>query len=285
MKQQTVKPWLLGIARIGFAGKGSVYALIGGLAMGLAIGYGSEDSDLRGAVDTLAKQPFGAGLLILLAFGMLNFGLWKTVQSVWDPERISTDWIGWGIRLLAGLSALLHFFLTWKIIGDVLGHAWSGGGGDEAVQSWTSTALGMPAGRWLVLGAATVVAGVAVANIVRLVRTRFMDQFGQEQMGAQENLVVKIAARLGFVGRTIVIILVAWFLWRAGITADPDEAGGMPKALSTLLAQPYGRWLVGFTATGLFSQGVYIWLMVPYRKIHMRRDTDEWQKTWHRVTQ
>ncbi|MCF3651348.1 DUF1206 domain-containing protein [Synoicihabitans lomoniglobus] len=280
---ENIKPWISIIARIGFGAKGTVHALVGLLAMTLAIGYTTKAEDMRGTLEEVSQQAFGSILLVILAIGLLSFGLWKAVQSAWDPEQISTDWMGWGVRALAGLSALLHFTIAWKTLS--LGLGWGGGGqdGDEAVQSWTQQLLTMPAGRWLVIFAATIVAGVAVSQVVRLIRGRFMDMFEDNEKEMGKNQLVKTAARAGFVARTIVVILVAWFLWRAGVTADAEKAGGMAKALATLLEQPFGPWLVGATALGLFAEGVYIWLMVPYREIKIRRDTTEFRKTWRRV--
>ncbi len=43
-------------------------------------------------------------------------------------------------------------------------------------------------------------------------------------------------------------ILIAGFLWRAGLTASPEEAGGFTTALATLFGQPYGRIMLASPA-------------------------------------
>lgn len=283
---QKIQPWLAVIARLGFAARGTIYIVLGLLALAVAVGFTSHVEDVRGVIETISEQAFGTVVLLVLAFGLFNHGLWNTVQCGWDPEQVSTDLIGWGLRLLFGLSALVNFFLAAKTGSVALGWGWGGESGDEAVQSWTQLVLGWPGGRGLVLGAATIAGIVAIALVVQFVRGKFMDVFSQEEMARAENLLVKTAARCGLGARTLVALLVAWFLWRAGITADAEEAGGLSKALATLLRQPFGPWLLGVTAVGLMAQGVFIWLMVPYRAIRVERSTEgieDIRQRWRRT--
>ena len=43
----------------------------------------------------------------------------------------------------------------------------------------------------------------------------------------------------------------------AAIYADPQQSGGMDKALKTLAAQPYGMFLLAAVAIGIAAFGVY----------------------------
>jgi hypothetical protein len=272
--------WLSVIARLGFAAKGTIYLMVGGLAMAFAVGFTRQPEDTRGAIEVVARQPFGAVALGLLALGLVSYGLWNVVQCVLDPERVGRDWIGQALRVIFGLSAVVNGFLAWQIAGVALGQGWEGEGGDAAVQSWTSRALAWPGGRVLVLIAATVMAGIAVSLVVRLARGKYIHLFAEKELAKTGSRLVKTCAWFGFLGQAVVAILIAWFLWRAGLHAEPSEAGGFTKALSTLLQQPYGRGLLGLTAIGVVMQGVYIWLMVPYREIRVRQVPDGFRDRW-----
>jgi len=278
-----VRPWLSAIARLGFAAKGTIYLVVGGLALAFAVGFKSEPEDTRGAIEVLAQQPFGAAALLLLAVGLLSYGLWTAVQCVWDPERVGKDCVGQALRVIFGLSAAAHGFLAWQIAGSAVGRAWQGEGGDAAVQSWTSRALAWPGGRVLVLVAATIMAGIALSLVVRLVRGKYIHQFAEKELAKTGSRVVKTCAWFGFLGQAVVAILIAWFLWRAGLHEEPSEAGGFSKALVTLLHQPYGRGLLSLTALGVVMNGVYIWLMVPYRAIRVRQVPEGLRVRWGRA--
>lgn len=278
-----IKPWVALVARVGFAGKGTVYVMVGLAAVAFAIGVTREVEDLAGTIEVVSRQPFGAAALLLLAFGLLNYGLWNAVQAVWDPERVGGDWIGNGLRVIFGGSALLNSFLAYKTATVALGHSWGGRTGDEAVQSWTGRALAVPGGRAVVLVAAAVMAGIAASLVIRLVRGKYLNLLTTRDRDGTGGVLVKACAWYGFLAQAVVAILIAWFLWRAGLTASPEEAGGSTKALATLFNQPFGRTMLAVIGAGVMAQGLFIWLMVPYREIRVKKTPEELRDRWGRV--
>src|SRR5215210_5934662 len=69
------------LARAGLAARGVVYAVIGVLAIKLALGDGGKTTNQRGALKTIAEQPFGTALLILVAIGLAGYALWRLVRA------------------------------------------------------------------------------------------------------------------------------------------------------------------------------------------------------------
>ena len=63
----TAFEWL---SRAGFVARAAIYAIIGVLALKLAIGSGGKLTNQQGALSTVANQPFGSLLLTLLAIGL-----------------------------------------------------------------------------------------------------------------------------------------------------------------------------------------------------------------------
>src|SRR6266571_8889948 len=83
--------WITGLARFGYAMKGIVYLIIGGLAMKLAVGHGGAATDQRGALQTIYEQPFGKFLLVLVVIGLLGFAIWCFLQAWFDTEGKGSD--------------------------------------------------------------------------------------------------------------------------------------------------------------------------------------------------
>ena len=73
--------------------------------------------------------------------------------------------------------------------------------------------------------------------------------------------------RMGFCARAVLIALVGLFLVQAAVHSEPDNAGGMAKALATLMEQPFGPWLLGATAAGLIAHGLFTWALMRYRDL------------------
>src|SRR5436190_13088817 len=83
--------WVTWLARLGYAAKGVVYLIIGGLALKLAIGHGGAATDQRGALQTIYEQPFGKFLLIVVGIGLIGFALWSLIQAIFDTEGKGTN--------------------------------------------------------------------------------------------------------------------------------------------------------------------------------------------------
>ena len=47
------------LARAGFVARGLIYGIIGILAIKLALGAGGKTTNQQGALETIARQPFG----------------------------------------------------------------------------------------------------------------------------------------------------------------------------------------------------------------------------------
>jgi Domain of Unknown Function (DUF1206) len=100
--------WTTGLVRLGYAVKGVVYLIIGGLAAELAVGHGGKATDQRGAMQAIAAQPFGKFLLIVVAIGLLGYALWSFIQRAFDLDGKGRDAKGVVARL-GSAWPLQHF--------------------------------------------------------------------------------------------------------------------------------------------------------------------------------
>ena len=69
------------LARAGLVARGVVYGIVGILALKLAVGSGGKATTQRGALITIANQPFGQALLIVTAVGLAGYALWRLVRA------------------------------------------------------------------------------------------------------------------------------------------------------------------------------------------------------------
>jgi hypothetical protein len=58
------------LARAGLVARGVIYAIVGVLAIELALGEGGKTTNQQGALQEIAKQPFGKVLLVLMIVGL-----------------------------------------------------------------------------------------------------------------------------------------------------------------------------------------------------------------------
>src|SRR5579871_2353500 len=76
---RTARAWL---ARLGFAARGVLYVVIGLLAIAIATGHPTTSANQSGALHTVATQPFGHIVLIVLAAGLAGYAIWRATQAV-----------------------------------------------------------------------------------------------------------------------------------------------------------------------------------------------------------
>ena len=132
------------LARAGFVARGVVYAIIGVLAIKLVFGAGGKTTDQKGALKTVADQPFGKVLLILLAIGLAGYALWRLVHAALGhgPERSDS-----GLdRLTALCSGIVYAGLCALAVMILLGSG--GGGGSTSPDKATGGVLGWSGGTW-----------------------------------------------------------------------------------------------------------------------------------------
>src|SRR5215212_5930987 len=101
-------PWLVAFGRVGYTAKGIVYALIGLLAVRVALGRGGAMTDQQGALVQVARAPFGRVLLVALAIGIAGYALWRFLQAACDTERKGKDAAGLAARLIYAGIGLFH---------------------------------------------------------------------------------------------------------------------------------------------------------------------------------
>jgi hypothetical protein len=250
------RDWMEVLARVGLVAKGVSYALVGALAIGVALHAGGDTTSREGALHTLAGNTFGAIVLVLLALGFAAYALWRVLQA------IRSD--GWPKRIGYLGRAAIYFALAFSAAKILVG----AGGGESQTQKahkTTATVLSWPAGQWLVGAAALVVIGVGLWNLYRGISRKFEDKWIKRSDAAQ-----KWGGRAGMVGHTarfVVFTLIGVFAIKAAAQYDPKDAVGLDGALQKLAQQSYGSALLGLTAAGLLAYAVYCFVDARYRDV------------------
>jgi hypothetical protein len=251
-------------ARAGFVARALVYGIVGVLALQLALGVGGKAASQQGAFQTLAQQPLGKALLVLVAIGLAGYALWRLFRGllghgVETGEDSATERIG---ALGSGVTYGLLCIAAVKIL---LGSGTQGG--SQQTQKAAGGVLGWPGGQWLVGLAGLILVGIAAYQAYRGLSKNFLDESKTEEMSAS---VRRWVARIGIVGhlaRAVVFGLTGIFLIKAALEYDPNAAVGLDGALRKLAEQSYGSVLLGIVAAGLIAFGLYSLVDARYHRI------------------
>ena len=251
------------LSRAGFVARGLIYGIIGLLAFEVAVSNSGKLTNQQGALRTVAHQPFGEFLLLLLAIGLGGYAIWRLFRAALGhgPEDADST-----LERLGGLgSGLVYGGLCLASIALLTGSSASGPSSkpDQA----TAGVFDWPGGRWLVGLAGLVMLGVAAYQLVKGVRQKFLEELKTGEMPPALETWVTWIGTIGHVARAVVFGLVGWFLLKAAYEFDAKQAVGLDGALTKLLKAAYGPWLLGLVAAGLIAFAVYSISEARYRKI------------------
>jgi Domain of Unknown Function (DUF1206) len=252
------------LARAGFVARGVIYGIVGVLAVKLAIGAGGKATDQSGALKTIAHQPFGEVMLVLVAIGLAGYSLWRLFHALLGhgPEKSDSKF-----DRLAALGSGIAYGVICAIAVKILLASGSGKGTSGSASKAAGGVLGWPAGVWLVGIAGAVVIGIALYQAYRGVTTDFLKDAKTEQMSETTRHWYTRIAIVGHLARAVVFGLIGIFFIKAAVDYNPNKAVGLDGALAKLANQSYGSILLGVVASGLVAFAIYSLADARYRRI------------------
>lgn len=250
-------------ARAGYLAYGIVYLLIGWLALRLAWGDRGGSADASGALHTLAHQPLGRVLLVVVTIGLLALAVWQGFEAAvgcrqYDDTKRARKRVAAGGKAVAfaviGVSAL-------RIM------AGAGSSSTKSEQKAASGVLSLPGGQVIVLVAAAVVVVIGIVSIVEGIKGSFEEDLATGEMSSGTRTAVRTIGTVGYAARGVAFVLIGTLLGYAAVTADPKKANGLDGALHTVLGQPFGRYLLTAVAIGLAAAGVFAFAQSRYQRL------------------
>ncbi|MCA1630359.1 MAG: DUF1206 domain-containing protein [Acidobacteria bacterium] len=258
-------PWIERLARCGYAAKGVVYIVAGALAVLAALGEGGEVTDARGAMRSIARQPFGGAMLGVVAFGLLAYVLWRWVQAITDADGKGRELKGVALRAGYFGSGVVYAGLSVSAARILFG-AYNDGE-PSAAQSWTARVMSLPLGAWLVSLAGLAVIGFGVYQLYKAYSAKFRKRLKLSDMSERARKMATLSGRVGYAARGTIFIVVGVLLMRAARTYNPAHARGLDGALQLLARTPFGHYLLLAVAAGLAAYGGYTLVEARYRRI------------------
>jgi hypothetical protein len=267
-------PGLVTLAKAGWAAKGVVYVIVGIIAIPIAVNGldggqssgGEGEASQAGAVAEIAESPFGATALWLVAAGLALYVVWRLISIALPAEDSVKTWL---TRAGYLLSVAIYVSLAWSAISLA---RYSGGGSgqdseDSRVDRITRDVMEWTGGRWLVglVGIGILVIGAVFIH--RGVTAGFRDELEGGGVGPIGHETLVRLGQAGWIGRGVMMLLVGWFVTRAAIEFDPDEATGIDGALREATANTLGALLALVAAVGLVLYGAFCVVSAPRARL------------------
>ncbi len=252
-----------GLARAGLVARGVVFGVIGVLAFELALGSGGKATNQQGALATIAGQPFGRVLLVIVAIGLAGYAFWRLVSAAVGPRDSSDDGVRDRVPALA--SGIVYAALSFTAVKILFGeHATSGASNPKHA---TAGVLGWPGGPVLVTITGLILIGVALYQGYEGVGRKFCEEARTEEMAPGIRRAYTALGVFGLLARMVVFLLVGYGVIKAALDYDPRSAIGLDGALQKLAHSSYGPALLGIVAVGLIGFALYCIADARYRRL------------------
>jgi hypothetical protein len=231
------RSWLEWMARVGYAARGLVFAIVGIFAGLAAIGARSRAGDSKDALHSLLSEPFGQVLLAMMAVGLACFATWRLAQAVLDADHQGTNSKALIKRAIYVGAAVFYLGFAWVAVTMVFGWDRSGNS-DQIAREWTAWVLAKPFGQWMI-GAVGI---VFVTTAIGVAITGFRADFKRRlEMKKEDRKIVTALGSLGFFARAFVFATIDSFSCLPLSILDRAKQKGLPARYVSSSSSPTAR--------------------------------------------
>lgn len=253
------------LARVGCVSIGTVYVLIGGIALLALSGRMIEMADEDRIISLLMSVPGGSVLVWAIIAGATGYVVWRAMEVVADPYGFGWGWKGILQRAGVGLSALGYGLLAFSAARIAYGY--SGGERDapeQEQQLLIAQALLWPGGGLLVAAAGAALAIVGLLQFGLIIRRSYAIEIDIEPRSEGVEKILHGLAWYGYAARGVILCVLGYFLLKAGMTHDAAAAGDTDTAFDFIGGGLVGDAAFFVVALGTVAYGVFMYCCAAY---------------------
>lgn len=259
--RRPAKQLLEPMARVGWAARGVVFAVLGALVLSTGAGLKASENDPVGALEEIARHPMGKALVGCVGFGLAVYAAWCVAHGAlltWGSRRERKSLV---IGIGYVLTGVFYAPLAWAGLELMLGRH------DEPRERHFGALFAQPYGRALVAALGIVILVVALVQLVIGVGATFKKPLDLRRVRrrALRHAIVALGV-VGFVARAALFSVVGTFLVRAALDRAPSEAHGPDRALDAIATLPHGHVLLVPIGLGLLAFGLFSFAAAPYAR-------------------
>jgi hypothetical protein len=262
--------WIVWAARMGHVATGSVYLVVGGIALVAAFDFRLDPKGAQEALRVLVARSPGTWLLIVLATGLAADFVWQIVRAVFNVDRASVDLKGYAERLGWLISGAIHLGLAVSVVKLAL--AVPQRSSEHQAQASTAAAMTLPFGRWIVTAIGTVIIIVGVQLFYRAWTGDVDRWLDLRSMGRLARALILGLGRFGLAARALLFCTGGLLLASAALERHPWAARGVGGTLRALNSTAAGPVVLAAVGAGLMGFGIVELVSARYRRIALKED-------------
>jgi hypothetical protein len=263
------------LARIGCVSIGTVYILIGTLALLALSGRMIETADEDRIIYLLMGLPGGPIVVWTVIGGAAGYVLWRAIEVVADPYDFGRDWKGKLQRAGVGLSAFGYGLIA--VSAARIAIEYRGGVRDMAEQQQqllVAQALLWPGGTLFIGGAGVILIIVGIVQFGLVIRRSYAIEIDIEPRSAVAEKILHGLAWYGYAARGVILCVLGYFLVNAAATHDAKAAGDTDTAFDFIGGGLIGDSAFFVVALGTVAYGVFMYCCAAYYRFGSAPDIE-----------
>lgn len=255
------------LARIGCVSVGTIYVLVGALALLALSGVLIEAADEARLVQLLMSKPGGPVLIWAIVLGAAAYVVWRVIEVVADPYGFGTSWRGLARR--AGLASSAIGYGLIAVTTARIALQTSNGPRDAAEaqqQLVIAQVFEWPGGELLIGLAGLVLAVVGIGQFVIVARRGYATEIQIEPQTELGERVTHFLAWYGYSARGVILCVLAWFLLKGAVRSDPKAVGDTDTAFDFIGGGTVGDSAFAVVALGTIAYGIFMYVNAWYYK-------------------
>lgn len=250
--------WSVPVMRAGYSGRGLVYLVVAGFSL-YAIWRGVRPQGTASTLSQLETTAWGTIVLILIFLGAFAFAVWNVVDALYDLENYGVD--GKAILVRTGKITTAVIYGAIGSVAFSLVFTGDNRSGSSLISWWTAAVMSWPGGRWIVGLIGLIIIGTGAFFVINGWKEKYREHLQANRFTMDWNWFLKA----GVVARGIIVAMIGMLFLQAALRADPGKAGGIGKAFSWLVEQPYGQGVVAAICVGLVAFALFCFVNAAYR--------------------
>ena len=248
------------LARLGCAAIGTVYVLVGGVALVALTGHLIEFADPGRIGELLRRVPGGIVLLWSIAAGAVAYLVWRVIEALSDPYEAFGGWRGTAKRAGTALSGLAYGFLAYSAARIATGPPSGPRDAPERHrQHLVARVLQWHGGSWIVAGVGLTVLVVAAIQFWLVVRRSYTREIRMRPRSRTVRRIVTVLGAYGYAARGVLLGVIGYFFVEAAVLRTSAVVGDMDTAFDFIGGGLAGNTAFAIVAMGMIAYGVFMY--------------------------
>lgn len=248
------------LARIGCAAIGTVYVLVGGVALIALTGHLIEFADPDRIGQLLRRVPGGEVLLWAIAIGALAYLAWRVIEALSDPYDAFAGWHGLAKRGGLALSGLAYGFLAYTAAHIAIAPpAAARDASEKHQQHLVARVLQWPGGEWIVAAVGVAVFAIALVQFWMVFHRAYTREVRMRPRTHRMAKTVTILGAYGYSARGVLLGVLGYFFLEGALERTAAVVGDMDTAFDFIGGGVVGNSAFAIVAAGTVAYGLFMY--------------------------